>query len=48
MSFQLNRKQIVHLLNDTYPRGIACEIDVLQGEFSKHLLQKIGSVKHYV
>ena len=39
MSFELNRKQIVHLLNDRYPGGIGCEIGVLQGEFSKHLLQ---------
>jgi hypothetical protein len=38
VSYEHNRKEIVHFLNERYPHGTGCEVGVLKGEFSKHLL----------
>lgn len=36
--FEKKRTDIIHFLNERYPNGIGCEVGVLRGEFSKHLL----------
>jgi hypothetical protein len=38
MSFEKNRREITQLLNERYTNGIGCEIGVLRGDFSEHLL----------
>lgn len=38
-SYEKTRYEIVNLLNDRYPHGIGCEVGVLRGNFSKHLLK---------
>jgi hypothetical protein len=46
--FQVNRREIVHFLNERFPDGIGCEVGVLRGEFSKHLLDNWNCKKLYL
>jgi predicted O-methyltransferase YrrM len=47
-SFEKNRAHIVSLLNERYPNGLGCEVGVLRGEFSKHLLSNWNCKKLYL
>ena len=46
--FEKKRTDIVHFLNERYPNGIGCEVGVLRGEFSKHLLSNWNCKKLYL
>lgn len=48
ISYEKNRKEIVHFLNEFYPEGVGCEVGVLKGEFSKHLLSNWNCKKLYL
>ena len=48
MSFEKNRREIIHLLNERYPNGIGCEVGVLRGDFSEHLLSHWNCSKLYL
>ena len=48
MSFEKNRRDIVHLLNERYPSGIGCEVGVLRGDFSHYLLSHWNCSKLYL
>jgi predicted O-methyltransferase YrrM len=46
--FEKKRTDIIHFLNERYPNGIGCEVGVLRGEFSKHLLSNWNCKKLYL
>jgi hypothetical protein len=48
VGYERNRKEIIHFLNERYPFGTGCEVGVLRGEFSKHLLSNWNCKKLYL
>lgn len=48
MNYTENRKEITRFLNEHYNQGIGCEVGVLRGEFSEHLLNNWNCKKLYL
>lgn len=48
MLFEKNRRDIVSFLNERYPNGVGCEVGVLRGEFSEHLLTNWNCKRLYL